>query len=315
MSACRTVAFGLQLESAFALPGMEPRIVAGLPALRIELAAPQRLKQRWSRKAASPEWTGRLGDGEQLRIERNTDGERLFSYGDRARFLLDSAGEVLACAPSHAGLAWQRTLLGKVLPAVSVMRGYEALHAAALECPYGAVAIAAPSGTGKSTLALELIARGWALLSDDVLVLSPTPTGVRAHPGTPHLTVAHDSPLAGTGCARTIGVLGEERWMSVRGACERACRVHAVVQLVYEPTGASALEVLDGNPLRLAPFMLGVGADRRRRESRFALYGELAARALLMRLRRGAETDPGALADMLEDALAQERVESAAGAA
>jgi hypothetical protein len=65
----------------------------------------------------------------------------------------------------------------------------------------------------------------------------------------------------------------------------------------------------------LAPFMLGVGADRTRRESRFALYAALAARALLMRLRRGAETSPGVLADMLENTLAQRRGESAAGAA
>jgi hypothetical protein len=314
MSACRTVAFGLQLDSAFPLPGMEPRVVEGLPSLRIELAAPQRLKQRWSRSAATPEWTGRLGDGEQLRIERNSAGERLFSYGERARFLLDSAGEVLSCAPSHAGLAWQRTLLGKVLPAVSVMRGYEALHAAAVECPEGAVAIAAPSGAGKSTLTLELINRGWALLSDDVLVLSPAPTGVRAHPGTPHLTVASGSSPAVPRRAQTIGVLGGERWMSVHGACERTRPVHAVVQLVHDPAGVPALELLDGNPLRLAPFMLGVGADRTRRESRFALYAALAGRALLMLLRRGAGTSPGVLADMLENALTQRRGESAGAA-
>jgi hypothetical protein len=315
MSARRTVAFGLQLESTFALPGMEPRVVEGLPSLSIELTAPPRLKQRWSGRAAAPEWTGRLGDGELLRIERNAAGERLFSYGERAQFLLDSSGEMLSCAPSQGGLAWQRTLLGKVLPAVSVMRGYEALHAAALECPYGAVAITAPSGAGKSSLALELITRGWALLSDDVLVLSPTPTGVRAHPGTPHLTVAYGSRLAASGRARTIGVLGGERWMSVPGVCERACPVHAVVQLVHDPAGVSALELLDRNPMRLAPFMLGVGADRTRRESRFSLYAALAERALLMRLRRGADDEPGVLADMLEDALAQERVEPVAGAA
>jgi hypothetical protein len=314
MSACRTVAFGLQLDSAFPLPGMEPRVVEGLPSLRIELAAPERLRQRWSRRAAAPEWTGRLGDGERLRIERNGAGERLFSYGHRAQFLLDRPGEVLSCAPSQGGLAWQRALLGKVLPAISVMRGYEALHAAALEGPHGAVAIAAPSGAGKSTLALELINRGWALLSDDVLVLSLTPTGVRAHPGTPHLTVANGSTLTAPRRGRTIGVLGGERWMSVHGACERTCPVHAVVQLVHDPAGVSALELLDGNPLQLAPFMLGVGADRARRESRFALYAALATRALLMRLSRGAETSPRVLADMLENTLAQRRGEPAGAA-
>ena len=62
----------------------------------------------------------------------------------------------LDCAPCDSGLDWQRALISKVIPSISVMLGYEALHAATVESPQGVVAIMAPSGAGKSTLALEL---------------------------------------------------------------------------------------------------------------------------------------------------------------
>ena len=44
---------------------------------------------------------------------------------------------------------------------------YTTLHAATLAQPGGALAIAGPSGAGKTTLALALMAAGWAYYSDD----------------------------------------------------------------------------------------------------------------------------------------------------
>ena len=73
-------------------------------------------------------------------------------------------------------------LAGKLLGIVSVMRGYEPLHASAVDSPQGPIALVGPSGVGKSTLARELAGRGWALFTDDTLPLALGLAGVRAHP-------------------------------------------------------------------------------------------------------------------------------------
>ena len=108
--------------------------------------------------------------------------------------LLDPGMRRLDCAPVQPGLAWQRALVTEVLPAISVMRGDEALHAAAVDSPDGVVAIMAPSGAGKSTLAVELLRRGRPLFADDVLILEQIEGAVRAHPGSPHMNLAESLP-------------------------------------------------------------------------------------------------------------------------
>src|SRR3954453_4998800 len=57
-----------------------------------------------------------------------------------------------------------------VIPVVLLSRGFEALHASAVNGPNGVVAICAASGTGKSTLALALAAEGLSHWADDTVV-------------------------------------------------------------------------------------------------------------------------------------------------
>lgn len=68
---------------------------------------------------------------------------------------------------------WRLYLLGAALAYLCHQRGLLPLHAATLVVGGKAIAIAGPSGYGKSTLALALSRRGHLLLSDDVTVLSP----------------------------------------------------------------------------------------------------------------------------------------------
>jgi hypothetical protein len=62
-------------------------------------------------------------------------------------------------------------LIATALPALLWMRGGFVLHASAVVLPgdSGAIAIAGPSGIGKSTLAAELLGIGAALVGDDTL--------------------------------------------------------------------------------------------------------------------------------------------------
>jgi len=298
--------FGLALRSSFPLPGMVPAGGDGLPLLALDLVTPAELQAAWSGALASSPWRGRLGDGQDFTIEWGVDGDLLFAYGKRGFFRLDASRARLECAPRDPlALDWQRVLLSRVLPNVSIANGREALHASAVETPIGVVAVAAPSGMGKSTLASELVQRGWPLFSDDVLVLDPRTEAVVAHPGSPHMNLASES----AGAARpeelgtVLGTLAGERWTAVRGASREPRPVAAVV-LLERTTGLSLeAEVLSPSPLVLTPYMLGLPDDFGKSATRFALYSDLAESAVLLRLTADQTDRPADLAETLERAL------------
>jgi len=308
-------AYGLQLRSSFRLVGMQPSAGEGLPPLELDLL-PTRTPGLTLNTAAPPVWSGLLGDGTRLTIERDTRGRTVFSNGGRAQFQLDRTGMRLACAPAEAGPAWQRTLLGKVLPSISVMRGYEALHAAALLSPWGAVAIAAPSGMGKTTLALELARRGWPLISDDVLALACTSAGVLAYPGTPHMNLAHDPAIEPPrDIARTLALLAGERWLAARRTARQARHLRTICLLERGPGLTLNAQTLRRSPLPLSPYMLGLQGDETRERRRFSLYADLADSANLVRLTGDETASPGDLADLLEHAAAPRPTATAAAVA
>jgi hypothetical protein len=299
------VAYGLQLHSCFPLPGMSARSIAGLPSLSIEHLTPPELEGTWSGSTGSAEWRGVLGDGCSLTIERGLDGDLLFTYADRARFRLDAAKGTLECAPSEAGMHWQQALLGRILPNVALECGYEALHASAVESPEGVVAVAAPSGTGKTTLATELMRRGWPLFTDDVLVLAAGDDGPCAHAGAPLMNIAtsqfDDDECKAIGT--TLTVLSGERWVAAANAGEGNRRVRMVCLFERGPDLAMDLQRLPASHLPLAPYMLGLPGDSERERNRFSLYADLMCSAELVKVTCATDDSPAQLADRLQSAL------------
>jgi hypothetical protein len=295
-------AYGLAIEAGFPLPGPQPAEgpVDGQP-VSLELASEARLEGEWSGPAAPGSWRGRLGDGEELEIVRGLGGDLLFRYGALARFHLDPAGSRLRCAPVDPdAAAWRRVLLTRVLPNVAIAAGYEALHASAVATDRGAIAIVAPSGAGKSTLALELVRRGHPLFADDTVVLGPGWDGIEAHPGAPFMNLEPGSePPAG----ETVAVLAGERWVAVAGAARVPSRVAAIAVLERGPGKLLGAWPLDGTPLTLAPFALGLPDDLGRDASRFELYADLLAETRLLRLTADLGHRPSDLAEVLERAL------------
>lgn len=298
------IAYGLALSASFPLPGMTPRrLDRALPSIELVLETPAELEAAWSGAVGQSPWRGQLGDGQVLRVEWGREGDLRFAYGDRAHFRLAPTRERLGCAPRDvAGFDWQRVLMNRILPNVSIAHGNEALHACALETELGVVAIAAPSGTGKSTLAAELMRRGRPLFADDVLVLSRAGGVVEAQAATPHMNISADAGDP-SDLGETLADLAGESWLAVHGATSGSRRLAAVVILERGPGLAVATEPLHGTPLVLAPYMLGLPDDEGRDATRFALYADLAESARLIGLSGGPGDRPAALADALEGVL------------
>jgi len=309
-------AYGLTLRCSFELPGMAPTDAEGLRPLDMDLATPARLAAAWSGPDGPPVWRGHLGDGSDLTVRRGRSGDLLFTHGDRASHHLDPSLRSLLVGPRRASMHWQRALLTKVLPSISIVRGYEALHASTVNSPWGAVAIAAPTGMGKTTLAAALMRRGWPLLSDDVLALAATPEGVLAHPGTPHMnvtvgTLADSGP---EGIGSTLAVLAGEYWIAAHDVARAPCPVSAIVLLERSPGLPLDLQLLPSSPLPLAPYMLGLLDDADRERRRFELYADLVSSASLARLSCGTANSPEELADLIGQELSARSVELAPGA-
>jgi hypothetical protein len=298
------VAHGLVVHSAFALAGMTPDCDERLPSLALELTTGTMLQGLWSGSADDPLWRGRLGDGSDLVVERGSGGDLLFTHGESARHRLDPLGLTLHCAPQEEGLGWQRALLTKIIPVISLLRGYEALHASAVSSPRGTVVIAAPSGIGKSTLAGELTRRGWPLMSDDVLTLEQVPEGVRAHPGTPHMNLESTSlaedELDSNDLGSLLAVFAGERWVTVERIARKPALVSAICLLERGPECSLQARALSANPLPLSPYMLGLPSDTARERRRFELYASLMSSARLVRVSCGPGDGPTAVAELIE---------------
>ena len=109
-----------------------------------------------------------------LRVFRVLDGQYYhFQYADDTEFLVNSAGtEVFANWNDPLTLEDTATyLLGPVMGFVMLLRGVVCLHASAVAIGNQALAIVGPAGSGKSTTAAALSARGYSVVAEDVVTL------------------------------------------------------------------------------------------------------------------------------------------------
>jgi hypothetical protein len=308
-------AFGLSLLSDVPPPGAWETHPARTPSLELRQADALTIEDSWSGFQAIG-WRG-LIDGSPFVVERGVEGDHRFVHGEhpdqgvpapgtRALHHLRADASLLQCAPRDPDdPAWWRLVLDSVLFTVALLQGYEALHAGAIATPDGAIAIAASTGGGKSTLLAELLQRGVQLMADDVLVLERRGAEAPlAHPAPPVMTVpAERLSTLSTRPPQAICAVEDERWIAIP--------VHP------EPLPLKALIVLDRRP---SPRESGSGASLSRIESplgplldslmrfpdvperqlaRFELASVLAARVGLWRLTADSATSPNVLADTL----------------
>jgi hypothetical protein len=299
-------AYGLAVASDFFLPGMTHPPAPGQPALSTRLTKADVLNREWTGAIEAPAWQTVFPDGSSVRCQRGVGGDHRFSYGRRASFHLSADATVLLCAPvERSSSEWKRFLLDTVLHCVSLIRGFEALHASAVCSPQGLVAIVGVTGSGKSCLAAELVRRGCEFFSDDVLALRRTDERLLAYPGPPLASLASGGPSAPRDLGQPVAFFPDEDkiWLAVRGACNRPRGIDAVYVLDRAEGLDTGLQPFEGGPARLLPHMLFLGGNADRAATRTEVLAELVASAQVWRLRADMDASPGDLADLIESSL------------
>ena len=204
-------AYGAVLRSGLALPELAPQPIAE-PDLTVAVDdAGLLLDGEWHWTAAPAAESGRPW----LAVASGPRGYRL-NFEGGADFVVSVDARRITVFPASASLDTVRHLLiDQVVPLVLAHLGHFVLHASAFTTESGAVALAGPTGSGKSTLSASFGAHGSPFLADDALVIEPGAGGWLARPAYPGLRVwpdvvaaVHDSepsPVAPYTDKRRIG--------------------------------------------------------------------------------------------------------------
>jgi hypothetical protein len=291
----RTHAFGLSLRfEGESPPGAWEEGTGRGPELLVRNASQETLTAAWSGRE-SIGWEAPI-DGLPFRVERGVRADHLFLHGDRPVCHLDAAAATLLCAVASEDMVTRwRVVLDSVLFSVALLRGLEALHAGAVVRDRRAIAIAGAAGGGKSTLLTALLADGFELLADDVVVLEGDGEAVLAYPGPPLMTAPAAAPSFP---GEELAAIGEERWLAAPVSAQ--ARPLAAVVLLNRREGAkTGLRPLAKPLFPLLTMMLRFPRTPDRERSRFELAAAIAASVPVWELRAELTVPPADLAELL----------------
>ena len=127
-----------------------------------------------------------------MAVDHHPDlGYRVYAPRNGRHLVSPDGAQIFSTRPIHALWRWQRLLLAQVLPLSATLQGLELLHASAVGWNGRDLGLVARAGTGKTSVAAHVVARGGVLVTDDVLALEDKDDGRR---GAPRRRVALDRP-------------------------------------------------------------------------------------------------------------------------
>ncbi|HYP48810.1 MAG TPA: hypothetical protein VEQ61_09265 [Thermoleophilaceae bacterium] len=235
-------------------------------------------------------------DGDEHWLE--VPGAATFRY-------LPGSDEIVAMPdPAASEDAVEDAYLSIALPLAFQLSGLEALHASAARLPVGVVAFCALSGTGKTTVACALAARGHGLWADDAVIFDSE---------APDAVVTNRIPFLANVRPETREALGvSSAEVSEPASTGDSAPLAAVVLLERDVTTTDPTEVLRLSPTDALPalephahrFNLG---DFERKRRTMQAYLRLTARVPVLRARFAPGFDRlPALLDDLEKAIGEE---------
>jgi hypothetical protein len=170
-----------------------------------EIALPE-LDTTRSARAALPEVSVRIGHVEETlpgatrvaSVFQFAERDMLFEFPGIARYRVRHGEEIVVDPFADASAkAIRLHVLGTALSMLCLQRGLLPLHANAIVASGRAIGFAGRSGAGKSTLTATLRKRGYAVLSDDVCVVSFDDEGrALCWPGIPRLKLWREAAAA-----------------------------------------------------------------------------------------------------------------------
>jgi hypothetical protein len=173
--------YGLALQSSLALPCRlaRPRV---RPDVRLEAGTTERFARVRREIAASRprDW---------FRWHRLADGTTYLHWSGSFEFLISADGRRIRyhCLDRATHESFSIYLLGQVLSFSLLAFGVESLHGTAVVVNGEAIVFVGDCSYGKSTLGAALLARGFPILTDDLVVTEQDGTGWVVHPGIPRI--------------------------------------------------------------------------------------------------------------------------------
>jgi hypothetical protein len=174
-----------------------------------------------------------------MSIDRHHElGYRIWAPRHGRHVVSADGATIRSALPQVAPWRWQRLLFAQVLPLAAALNGVQVFHASAVALGGFSVGFIASSGTGKTSVAAHLVARGAALVTDDALALEGTSDGVVAYPGAAMASIDRSEleqmdPESRNALGVVLGV---------------SDKVHCEVELVDRPLPLRALYFLERTP-------------------------------------------------------------------
>ena len=229
---------GLAMSSDVPMSGLRPKALSGPPDLLVVTRDPR----PWASDGRASESVRYVSDekgesGSALIVWRRPDGTHRLRYSEGAEFIVSNDAsriDVRWDAPlTHADAVVY--LVGPVLGFVMRLRGIVPLHASAVVVGSRAVLFVGDAGAGKSTTAAAFAARGYPVLSDDVVRIVEREDDVLACPSHPRLTVWPESAEALFGSPDALPTLTptySKRYLEIEGRY-RYQSTPAPIEVIY----------------------------------------------------------------------------------
>lgn len=302
--------FGLRITGLTELPGSAAPPVAGpLRTAELRVVGEAEISKRWQpqqlRRIVDRRWPdGRVA----LAVDEDAELGYRVDAPEVGAHLVSADGTLVLLPELRApGWFWQRLLFAQTLPIAATLQGLGLFHASAVRIGDHAVAVSAPSGTGKSSTATHLIAQGAEFFTDDVLALDLVAGVVMAFAGPEFLNIEpHEVSAVEAPRRNRLGrLLGESTKQHRRPTLSHTSLPLGVMYLLERDAGVDAIEIDQLDQAGIAMLLASAFIPHLRTDGRLLghleLCGQMATSGQIYRVRSPLRGSAAAVAALIMD--------------